>query len=79
MMTMLRGTFSPVALDEQVLNQSMDAKFSDFEDAIQYFSALRADVTGLVTRNPGHFPRSRLPVLSPEAFLAAHSFEGSGS
>jgi predicted nucleic acid-binding protein len=75
MMTMLRDTFTPVPLDGQILNQAVDAGFSDFEDAIQYFSALRADAECLLTRNPDHFPRSRLRVLSPTEFLAAHSFE----
>jgi hypothetical protein len=53
----------------------MDAKFPDFEDAIQYFSARRADAECLLTRNVEHFPASGLRVLSPEEFLAAHSFE----
>lgn len=75
MMTMLRDTFAPVPLDEQILNQAIDAEFSDFEDAIQYYSALRADAQCLLTRNPGHFPRSPLNVLSPTEFLAAHPLE----
>ena len=75
MMSLLRDTLAAVPLDEQILNQAMDAKFPDFEDAIQYFSALRADAECLLTRNPDHFPRSSLRVLSPTEFLAAHSFE----
>ena len=75
MMTLLRDTFTAVPLDKQVLNQAIDAKFSDFEDAIQYYSALRADVECLLTRNVDHFPDSGLRVISPEEFLAAHSFE----
>ena len=75
MMTMLRDTFVPVSLDAQILNQAIDAGFSDFEDAIQYFSALRADVDCLLTRNPSHFPVKNLAVLTPEDFLAAHQFE----
>jgi predicted nucleic acid-binding protein len=75
MMAMLRDTFTAVPLDEQVLNQAMDAKFADFEDAIQYFSPLRAGAECLLTRNVGHFPGAGLHVLSPEEFLAAHSFE----
>ena len=75
MMTLLRDTFTAVPLDEQVLNQAIDAKFSDFEDAIQYYSALRADAECLLTRNVNHFPDSGLRVLSPDEFLAAHSFE----
>jgi predicted nucleic acid-binding protein len=75
MMTMLRDTFTPVALDQQILNQAMDAPFPDFEDAIQHFSALRADARCLLTRNPDHFPRSRVQVLTPGEFLAAHPLQ----
>ena len=75
MMSLLRDTLTAVPLDGQILNQAVDAKFSDFEDAIQYFSARRADAECLLTRNADHLPASGLRVLSPEEFLAAHSFE----
>lgn len=74
-MVLLRDTFTPVACDEQVLQQAIDSLLNDFEDAIQYFSALRAGAVCLVSRNPDHFPRSSLPVLTPSEFLAAHQFE----
>jgi predicted nucleic acid-binding protein len=74
-MALLRDVFAAVPLDEQILNQATDAGFSDFEDAIQYFSALRADAEFLLTRNVEHFPKGGLRALSPEEFLASHSFE----
>jgi len=74
-MLLLRDTFTPVACDSQVITQAIDADFEDFEDAIQYFSAVRAGASCLVSRNPGHFPKSDLPVLTPTEFLAAHSFK----
>lgn len=69
---LLRATFVPVALDGQMLNQAIDAGFSDFEDAVQYFSALRWGAGCLVTRNPKHFPKDGIPVHTPSEFLAAH-------
>jgi len=45
------------------------------EDAIQYFSALRTQAACLISRNPGHFPRSPLSVLTPAEFLAAQPWE----
>lgn len=73
-MTQLRDTFTPVACDEQILNQAIDAGFDDFEDAVQYFSALRGDASCLVTRDAGDFPDPVIPVLSPAEFLVTHSF-----
>jgi len=70
---LLRDTFTPVACDEQVLNQAIDSGMKDLEDAIQYFSALRAEAASLVSRNPTHFPRSTLAIVTPAEFVAVYS------
>jgi predicted nucleic acid-binding protein len=69
----LRDVFTIAATDGQTIFQSMDAKFDDFEDAVQYFTALHAGVDCIVTRKPGHFPRAGCPVVSPAEFLAGQS------
>jgi predicted nucleic acid-binding protein len=74
-MRVLRNTFAAVACDEQVLSQAIDAGMKDFEDAIQYFSALHAESACVISRNPDHFSRSPLPIVTPAEFLAAHSFQ----
>ncbi len=71
-MTILRDVFRPVPLDEQILNQAIDAELKDFEDGIQLFSALRAGAACLITRNPRHFPDGDLAVQTPGEFLATH-------
>jgi predicted nucleic acid-binding protein len=71
MMAMLRGSFGVAPCDAQILDQAMDSDLSDFEDAIQYFSALRAGADCILTRNTGDFPRRpAIPVVSPREFLA---------
>ncbi len=42
---------------------------SDYEDAILIESAQRAEMDAIVTRNPGHFRASSIPVYSPDAFV----------
>jgi predicted nucleic acid-binding protein len=74
-LTIMRDIFAGVAFDEQILQQAIDAGFPDFEDAVQYFSALRAGASCLITRNLSHFPRSTLPILTPAALLASQSFD----
>jgi len=71
MMVLLRDTFTPVALDKQILDQAIDAGFKDLEDAIQYFSAIRASADCLVSRDVRAFPKSGLPVLTPQELLTA--------
>lgn len=74
-MAILRDVFGVVPLDAQILNQALDAGMDDVEDAIQYFSAVRAGAQCLVTRNPGHFPAGDLPIQTPAEFLAANYAE----
>ena len=64
--------FQAVACNEQILDQAMDAGMSDFEDAIQFFSAAHAGATHLITRDPGHFPGGPLAITSPREFLAIY-------
>ncbi len=68
---LMRNVFTAVPLTAQILSQSIDADFEDFEDAIQYHSALHADASCLVTRDADHFPTGSIPVLHPSAFLTS--------
>jgi len=58
-----------VELDGQLLNQAIGAGMGDFEDAIQFHSAVRCGAEFLVTRNAGHFPKAGFPVVTPEELL----------
>lgn len=74
-MAALRDSFAAVDCTGQILNQAIDARIKDFEDAIQYFSAIQAKCDYLLTRNPKHFPSAGIAVQTPEEFLAANHFE----
>jgi len=69
---MLRDSFQLVPLDKQILNQAIESDWKDFEDAIQYFSALRAGASSLIARNTTHFPPGEMAIETPTQFLAAH-------
>jgi predicted nucleic acid-binding protein len=71
MMVLLRDTFTPVALDKQILDQAIDGGFKDLEDAIQYFSAIRAGVDCVVSRDARAFPKAELPIMTPHELLTA--------
>jgi predicted nucleic acid-binding protein len=72
---LLRDVFTTVDLTSQVLIQAIDAGFADFEDAIQFHSAIRSGASCIITRNADHFPREPLSILSPPDFLAHHSLK----
>jgi predicted nucleic acid-binding protein len=72
----LQGVFSVVDCDARLISAAVNSEIKDFEDAVQYFSALQSAADCLLTRNPNDFPRSaNCPVLSPAEFLASNSFE----
>jgi predicted nucleic acid-binding protein len=75
MMVLLRDTFTPMPLDKQILDQAIDSGLDDLEDAIQYFSAIRAEADCIVSRDTSAFPQSDLPVLTPAELLATGSFQ----
>ena len=65
----LNSNFSMVPLVQDIIGKAIMAKMPDFEDAIQFFSALSVEANCIVTRNVKDFPADILPILTPEAFL----------
>lgn len=66
----VRIVFHVAAVDERVIDLSLTSDFKDFEDAVQYYSAVQAKAACLITRNKGDYKADNLPVLTPEEFLA---------
>jgi predicted nucleic acid-binding protein len=67
---LIRDIFQILPVDGTVIDEALASPWRDFEDAVQYQCALRAEATLIVARDVRHFRRSAIPVLSPEAFLA---------
>jgi predicted nucleic acid-binding protein len=56
-------------LDKLIIEKGLNSDFSDFEDSLQYFSALRTECDILITRNGKDFKKSQIPVMTPDEFL----------
>jgi predicted nucleic acid-binding protein len=65
----LRDEFSIVPLSERIIHQAIDSDITDFEDAIQFFSAVACSAQAVITRNVGDFPAEGVFVTTPEEFL----------
>jgi predicted nucleic acid-binding protein len=61
-----------VALDEVIIEKSLNSGFIDFEDGLQYFSAIKAECQYIITRNVKDFKNAEIPVLTPDDFLAVY-------
>ncbi|MBO4964440.1 MAG: PIN domain-containing protein [Prevotella sp.] len=56
--------------DESVVDDSIASDFDDFEDAMQYFSALKSGAEIIITRNIKDFAKSSIKVIAPANFLS---------
>lgn len=66
----LKLIVSVVSLDEKVIGLSLnDTDFKDYEDALQYYSALENGDEAIITRNLKDFKKSKLPVMTTAQFL----------
>lgn len=56
-------------MDEQVIDKAINSNFKDFEDAMQYFSALATNCDVIITRNEKDFKNALIPVMNAESYL----------
>lgn len=63
-------------INRVVLEDALESKFSDYEDAVIYQSAVHAKLEAILTRNQVDFQKSNLPVYSPAEFLVAMDILG---
>ncbi len=59
-------------VDEHIVEKALNSGFSDFEDALQYFSATASNCDIIITRNAKDFRQSLLPIMSADEFLESY-------
>ena len=60
---------SVTPVDSQIVDESVSSNFSDFEDAMQYYSALREGADLIITRNKDDYEVALIPVYEPQEYL----------
>ncbi len=60
---------SVLSLDDKVVDLALNSDFKDFEDAIQYFTAIGNDQKLIVTRNKSDFKDSKIPIMTAGEFI----------
>lgn len=65
----LKSLINILPVDERVIEQALNSDFTDFEDAIQYFTAANNGINILLTRNKSDFKKSKIPIATAEEFL----------
>jgi hypothetical protein len=60
----LRQLVRVAPADEQSIDDALASNFSDFEDALQYYSAVSVKAEAIITRNGKDFSKSSIPVMT---------------
>lgn len=61
-------TILPV--DEKIIGLALASEFSDFEDAIQYYTAKENGLNCLLTRNKKDYKKADITIMTAEEYLA---------
>lgn len=56
-------------MDDDAVEKAMNSDFKDFEDALQYFSAIGSTCDLIITRNEKDFRNAMIPVMNAESYL----------
>ena len=65
-----RQLVTVVAVDDTIVEQALESGFTDFEDALQYFAALSAGCSVLITRNIRHYRKAAIRVVTAEEYCS---------
>jgi hypothetical protein len=61
---------SVLAVDNKIIELAIASDFIDFEDAIQYNTAIENNIKILLTRNLKDYKKALIQVMNPETFLS---------
>jgi len=65
----LRSIISIAEVNETIIDLVFNSSFTDFEDAVQFYTAKRVGADVIITRNIKDYKDSTIPVLTAEQFL----------
>ena len=65
----LLSLFEIAPVNRAIIEEALNLKFPDFEDAVLYASALIAGAECIVTRNCSDFKKARIPVYTPDEMV----------
>ena len=64
---------SVLAVNEKIIDLAIVSDFDDFEDAIQYNTAIENNLSILLTRNLKDYKKAAIQVINPETYLSGYA------
>lgn len=68
----LRALLRILAIDERIVDMALSSSFKDFEDALQYYTALTYGLDAVVTRNTADYASADLPIFTASECVVAY-------
>ena len=69
----IKAIVTTAYMDDTQLTNALHGNMPDFEDMLQYESAIANACDIIVTRNGKHFPKDRIPIMTPSQFLSQYT------
>jgi len=60
---------SVLSVHDKIIELALASEFNDFEDAIQYYTAIENDIATLLTRNVKDFRKADISVMTAEQYV----------
>ncbi len=58
-----------LSLDHKIIDLALASDLKDFEDAIQYYTALENNMDLIITRNKRDFKKQSIPILTAKEYI----------
>jgi predicted nucleic acid-binding protein len=58
-------------VNEETVEKGLNSNFKDFEDSMQYYSAVQSNCSVIITRNGKDFKNSNIPIMTAEEYLSS--------
>jgi predicted nucleic acid-binding protein len=65
----LKVLVTVLPIDDKVIELGLASDFSDFEDSVQYYTAIENSMKILITRNLKGYRLAKIPVMTAESYL----------
>ena len=65
----LKVLVNVLPLDDKITDLALNSEFHDFEDAIQYYTAIENEQELIITRNLSDYKDSKIPVMTAGEFI----------
>ena len=58
-----------LSLDHKIIDLALTSDLKDFEDAVQYYTALENNMDLIITRNKRDFKKQSIPILTAKEYI----------